>query len=276
MSDSEIVEAEPPGADEAEISYLRAIVQGMQDAVYVRDKDRTLLYMNPAAERLTGWGLDEALKHPCYNIFGDPDRRCNLDCPIDRAMVSGKPARHAEGTVALRDGKVVPVEVSITPLPKSADQTGAVVIVRNIAHVRGLEQSHLTVLREFEQSVRELKRDEVRFRDFAELSNEWLWETDAEHRFTLMTGTAFFAREKYIGHRRQDLVDVEADKAHWELFFKWLESEQPFTDFVYSVIGPDGEHGSVSISGKPVFDEKRAFIGYRGIGRNVSRDKVGG
>ena len=280
MSESKTLEAEAPSAAEAESesenSYYRAIVEGMQDAVYVRDKDRTLLYVNPAAEKLTGWTLKDAKTKPCYEVFGDPDRRCNLECPIDEAMVAGKPDRHKEGTVKCRDGTVVPVEVSITPLPKSAAPARSVVILRDITRIQKLENAHMEVLREFEKGVRELKRDKHRFRDFAEVANEWLWETDAEHRFTLMTGKNFFGRETYIGKRRQELVDFETDKARWEPFFKWLEERKPFQDFIYPATGPNGESGWVSISGKPIYDENKAFIGYRGIGRHVDADKSGG
>ena len=201
MSESKTLEAEAPGVPEAESegTNYRAIVEGMQDAVYVRDKDRTLLYINPAAEEFTGWTLAEAKTKPCFEIFGDPDRRCNLECPIDEAMVAGKADRHKEGTVKCRDGKVVPVEVSITPLPKSAAPARSVVILRDITRIRELEKVQMETLREFEKGVRELKRDKERFRDFAEVANEWLWETDAEHRFTLMTGNVFFGRETYIG-----------------------------------------------------------------------------
>jgi len=272
MSETETVTAKLPSTSEAEDSFFRAIAEGMQDAVYVRDKDRTILYINPAAAQMTGWKEIETAVHPCYRVFGDPDQRCNLECPIDQAIADGKAARHKEGTVTRRDGTVVPVEVSITPLPKSFGQARAVVILRDIGRVRGLEDAHLNVLREFEEGVRQLKLDETRFRDFADLSNEWLWETDAEHRFTLITGKAFFGRESYLGKRRQDLVDVVADKALWAPFFKWLENEKPFTGFVYPATGPSGERGWVSISGKPIYDERNTFIGYCGIGQNIAED----
>lgn len=272
MSDMKTLERDRPEESEETEGYLRAIVEAMEDAVYVRDIDRTILYMNPAAERLSGWSFEESKVHPCYRIFGDPDQRCNVDCPIDKALAEGRATRHKEGTLSHRDGKVVPVEVSIAPLAKAGNARAAI-IMRDIAPMRDLEATYMDVLREVEQKARELKQDEARFRDFADLSNEWLWETDADHRFTLLTGQAFFGRESYIGKRREELIDVQADKERWAPFFDWLANEQPFQDFVYPAAGPNGETGWVSISGKPVYDESGTFAGYRGIGRIVDDDQ---
>ena len=49
----------------------RAILQSMNEAVYVRDLNMKILYINPAAERLTGWSMEEALGKKCYEVFGD-------------------------------------------------------------------------------------------------------------------------------------------------------------------------------------------------------------
>ena len=204
------------------------------------NKDRAVIYKNLAAERLTGRTLEETALHPCHREFSGPDQRCYRDCPIDTAIANGQPTRYMESTVANRYGKVVPVEVSITPLPISAGLQGAVVVLRDITRVNCLDDALLNLLLEFEKGARELKRHEARFRDFAELSNEWLWETDADQRFTLMTGDPFFAHELYIGYRRQDMVDIEADKARWDPFFERLENQQSFTDFVYPAPPPGG------------------------------------
>ena len=57
----------------------------MSEAVYVRGANHQLLYINPAAERLTGWALAEMPGRKCYEIFGDADQACRDRCPIDRA-----------------------------------------------------------------------------------------------------------------------------------------------------------------------------------------------
>ena len=52
-----------------------------------------------------------------------------------------------------------------------------------------------------------------------------------------------------------------------------LDRRLPFQDFEYQRYEPDGRHTWVSISGQPIFDEAGTFVGYRGIGRNITAHK---
>ncbi len=49
-----------------------------------------------------------------------------------------------------------------------------------------------------------------------------------------------------------------------------LEQREPFRDFVYRILLRDGSHGFVSSSGQPLFDSSGSFLGYRGVGRDVT------
>jgi len=42
-------------------SIYRTVLEHMNEQVYVRDLDMNLLYINPAAESLTGWPAQEAM-----------------------------------------------------------------------------------------------------------------------------------------------------------------------------------------------------------------------
>jgi signal transduction histidine kinase len=49
-----------------------------------------------------------------------------------------------------------------------------------------------------------------------------------------------------------------------------LDSRQPFRDFEYSTLNENGSLIYVRVSGKPVFDAKGNFLGYRGTGADVT------
>jgi len=49
-----------------------------------------------------------------------------------------------------------------------------------------------------------------------------------------------------------------------------LDAHQPFRDFVYPAVRFDGSLMYVKVSGKPCFDAKGAFLGYRGTGNDVT------
>jgi len=55
----------------------------------------------------------------------------------------------------------------------------------------------------------------------------------------------------------------EAERA--ELQAK-IAARQPFLDFVFSRVNPDGSSQKFQVSGEPMFNQSCRFIGYRGIG----------
>ena len=121
-----------------------------------------------------------------------------------------------------------------------------------------------------------LRLSEQRFRDFAMSASDWLWEADAEHRFTWFSPNVKdlvgVPPEWHYGKTRREImapgVDPELIEAHWQA----LEAHAPFRDLEYLRRGPDGDVWS-SASGVPVFDEAGRFRGYRGVGRNISDRK---
>ena len=121
-----------------------------------------------------------------------------------------------------------------------------------------------------------LRLSEQRFRDFAISASDWLWETDAEHRFTWLSPNVSdligVPPEWHYGKTRREImapsVDPEMIEAHWQV----VEAHLPFRDLEYLRRGPDGDVW-LSTSGVPVFDEAGRFQGYRGVGRNISDRK---
>jgi C4-dicarboxylate-specific signal transduction histidine kinase len=64
--------------------------------------------------------------------------------------------------------------------------------------------------------------------------------------------------------------DVESEPEKWRLHRKMLDTHQPFRDFVYSTLNDNGHPVYVRVSGKPVFDAKGNFLGYRGTGADIT------
>jgi PAS domain S-box-containing protein len=120
-----------------------------------------------------------------------------------------------------------------------------------------------------------LRAGEGRLRDFAELASDWFWEQDAELRFTrLGVGAPLRARDdqSYLGKRRWELNDISRDAERWENHQLDVLNHQRFLDFRYDRIGVDGALHHVSVSGVPVYDGSGTFVGYRGIGRDITKD----
>jgi len=66
---------------------------------------------------------------------------------------------------------------------------------------------------------------------------------------------------------------VEPDAETWRKHREARDAHQPFRDFEVARPAADGGKRYISISGLPVFDKSGAFIGYRGVGRDITARK---
>jgi PAS domain S-box-containing protein len=119
-----------------------------------------------------------------------------------------------------------------------------------------------------------LRESEQRFRDYAETASDWLWETGPDHRVASISehiNVAGLAASRLPGMTRWDIAsDFEAESEKWQIHWKTLHTHQPFRDFVYSIINESGSQVYVRSSGKPFFDVKGRFLGYRGTGTDIT------
>lgn len=122
----------------------------------------------------------------------------------------------------------------------------------------------------------ELRNSEERFRDLAEISSDWFWETDEELRLTYISDRFYditsISPEDVLGKVRSELIPesmraTDSWANHWEA----VQRHQPFRNFQYLMKMPDGKDANLSLSGKPVFDDKNVFLGYRGAGAEVTQ-----
>lgn len=120
-----------------------------------------------------------------------------------------------------------------------------------------------------------LRSSEARFRDLLSLSSDWYWEQDRDFRFTRSSGGVLarsgHTESSVIGKRRWEIAAVAGvSEERWQAHRAALEQHLPFRDFVYQIALPDGDVRWVSVSGKPLFDERGAFKGYHGVGSDIT------
>jgi diguanylate cyclase (GGDEF)-like protein/PAS domain S-box-containing protein len=136
---------------------------------------------------------------------------------------------------------------------------------------------HRDVTEEYLSSKR-IAESEQRFRDFASAAHDWCWETDAEHRYidpaTFLGREAQFGAADYVGKRRIDLPILAEDRPVLEAHMLDLEARRPFENMVYRIPNEDGSITWISASGKPNFDRKGRFLGYRGLSRDVTAQET--
>jgi len=128
-----------------------------------------------------------------------------------------------------------------------------------------------------EQAVRErtaeLRESEARYRSLTELASDWYWEQDDAGNFIKVSGPVL----EMLGIHVDSFVSTVANDANNNSMTGWNKAEraalqamiadrQPFLDFVFSRINADGSLQRFQVSGEPMFSQACCFIGYRGIG----------
>ncbi|PWC39017.1 histidine kinase [Azospirillum sp. TSO35-2] len=122
-----------------------------------------------------------------------------------------------------------------------------------------------------------LALNEERFRDQAETASDWFWEMDADLRFSQLVGPLvphIADGALPIGMRREDVALREpGDAAKWDEHRRIMERREPFRNFRYRVMTAAGLR-YFSVSGRPIFDQRGAFRGYRGSATDITEREV--
>jgi PAS domain S-box-containing protein len=116
--------------------YLRAVTDSMAEGVWVNDEDGRLTYLNPAAERMLGWTMEELEgRHTDDWLHGrrpGESRLPTAECPILQSRRDGVTIRLEEDAFARRDGTLLDVEYTVSPFETPQGVRGAVVVFSDI------------------------------------------------------------------------------------------------------------------------------------------------
>ncbi len=119
-----------------------------------------------------------------------------------------------------------------------------------------------------------LRESEQRFRDYTESAFDWYWETGPDHRFINVSDqlSPLGMPVLRIGLMRWELArDVEEESEKWRRHMADLDAHKPFRDFRYRATNSiDGSEVYIATSGKPLFDPQGRFLGYRGVGSDIT------
>ncbi len=122
------------------------------------------------------------------------------------------------------------------------------------------------------QAEGQLRQSEARFRSLTEMSSDFFWETDLRHRFVdIVHGPEYSERMgRIVGHTPWDFGSVHPDAAAWAALREKMEAHRPFRDFEFGRPWHDGTVRYFLVHGDPHFAPDGGFLGYRGVGRDVT------
>jgi PAS domain S-box-containing protein len=122
---------------EAERRYSEILLNSVGDGLYGLDLAGQVVFINPAGARTLGYAVEELIGQPmhakCHHTYADGRPFPREDCPIYAAMRDGQIHRHSDDVMWRKDGTLVSIEYTSTPLRDEQGRvTGAVVVFRDI------------------------------------------------------------------------------------------------------------------------------------------------
>ena len=261
------------------LAYLRTEQARLNERVKTEAGMQAALVGRAVARNPQMWGFDpERLATAIVDVQNPEHHTRILDREGRELIALGKrqlqPASTAQSDL-LEAGNVVGtivVESSLRPVIISS--LWVALISGALALLMFLPMYRLH-FRSLQRASAALEKSEARFRELAAIGSDWIWEQDAELRFTEHTSIGerpSFAPATILGSTRRQLPINLSDK-QWAIHQADLEARRPFSGFEYRIRDDQGEVRWFSISGRPMFDDNGKFAGYRGTGRDITRRK---
>jgi len=125
--------------------FISSITDAMREAVYALDKNGLLIFMNPEAEKILGWKLNElygkSMHEITHHLRVDGSSLPYEECIVRRSMITGKSITSDDEVFITKDKIVLPVALNASPLRNDNEIIGSVVIFRDIRREKLVEES---------------------------------------------------------------------------------------------------------------------------------------
>ncbi|MCX6031060.1 MAG: GAF domain-containing protein [Chloroflexi bacterium] len=127
--------------------YAETVLHSIADGVYTVDRQRVILSWSQGSEAITGYTTAEALGRSCAGLLRHQDESgqvlCDTDrCPFIRVWATGKPVEPEQVFTHCKDGRTIPVSVTMAPIFDETGQSiGAVEVFRDVSKERELVAS---------------------------------------------------------------------------------------------------------------------------------------
>jgi len=120
----------------------RITLESIGDGVVTTDAEGRVVYLNPVAEELTGWKLNEARQRPLAEIFRVLDERIGKerDYPLHLCLRDGRVLRHeSRHSLVRQDGRRFSIQDSAAPIrDRDGRMLGTVVVFHDTTEMQHL------------------------------------------------------------------------------------------------------------------------------------------
>jgi PAS domain S-box-containing protein len=120
-----------------------------------------------------------------------------------------------------------------------------------------------------------LRASERRFQDIVAASADWVWEVDAQGRYTYVSDSVRavlgYEPQELLGGTPFDLMPPEEAERVAAEFAEIVAGQATFRDLPHVSRHRDGSLRHIATNGTPFFDAAGKLLGYRGLDRDVTQ-----
>ncbi|MFL5240694.1 MAG: PAS domain S-box protein [Gemmataceae bacterium] len=135
-----------------QLRLTESIASRAAEALFLVDGQGAATYLNPAAEKMVGWKLEELAGKVLHDAihFMRPDSRPFpfAECPLAQVVKTGRTVQNYEGVFFHRSGRPVKVCCSSAPVVEGDRIYGAVLVASDITRTQQAVEKHSEQLRQ--------------------------------------------------------------------------------------------------------------------------------
>ncbi|NLO90591.1 MAG: PAS domain S-box protein [Elusimicrobia bacterium] len=252
----------------------------------VRGIDGSLVVATHAPLGLPDWSL--IIEKPLFNAYLPVLKMAGLMLAVMllslllAVLISLRLARAITGPVL--DLRAAALEVAGGKLDQrveihSSDEIGDLAAAFNkmtaALHKSTTSIANLNAEVELRSAVqKELQRNQDRFQAIADSTGDWLWEFDAEGRYTycspVVESVLGYKPGEVLGRHFWDFFIPQEREALKKFALEGFAGKQPYKNFVLRNLHKDGHEVMVESSGVPILAADGSLLGYRGADRDIT------
>ena len=136
------------------------------------------------------------------------------------------------------------------------------------------EPDHDDRIAALERELDQVRRREAELSELIAATNDWLWSVDVNAVYTAVGERVRdflgYAPEEVVGKTPFELMTPEEAARVAAIFGPIVAERRPFRGLVNTNVHRDGRCVVLETSGIPLFDTDGAFVGYRGVDRDIT------
>ena len=242
---------------------FRLITDNAYDLITIISVTGSVEYVNSAYNRVLGYPRKTLYGQELLVFIHDEDQKYVQEAI--KAVVDGRPVSEVNFRFKTRQNTLVYMEAIAKGIfDNSWNLTGIVLHSRNVTARK--------------RYADELARSEQRFKDFADSSADWLWETNKHYNFVYVSpgvkGTLGHLPKEMLGKPMFEVLFTSKDDATRELIENLSKRHQSYREIEFWTRTNTGERVCLRLSAIPIFDGIGEFAGYRGAATNITASKV--